>query len=136
MVIFFTATLAISVVGLLALISLKRFEMNTGRVVLGRARPMVGEFMHRLVFFVERVLPALIVRLLLRAAAALRRGVHAAVAWGIIVLERLLESTLRGIRRTTSMPEGKRAVRSDFLREVAEHKKKLQELGDRAIYEE
>ncbi len=135
MVIFFTALLAASIVGLVALIGLKRWEMQTGGVVLGSIRPKVGHFFHTCVVFVERTLPALARAALVRAALAARRGARAAVAWGVIVTERVLESTLARLRHKTDLPPGPRR-QSDFLREVAEHKKKIQEMEDRAIYED
>jgi hypothetical protein len=136
MVVLFSTTLAISIVGLITLISLKRWEMSGGRVVGAAMRPAVGEFFHRCVVFVERVLPALALHLLMRGWAALRAFARAVVAWGVLVVERVLESTLHGIRRKTSVPHARQAKSSDFLREVAEHKKKLLEVEDRAIYED
>ncbi len=136
MVTFFMATLAISIIGLITLISLKHWELTSGKVVLGSIRPTVGEFLHQVVYFFEYSLPLLIKSLILRAVAALRRGIHAAVAWAVFFTERVLESTLVRLRRKTDLPLVRRTQSSDFLREVAEHKKKLQEIEDRAIYED
>ncbi|MCC7500463.1 hypothetical protein IT396_01515 [Candidatus Nomurabacteria bacterium] len=133
---FFMATLAVSIVGLITLISLKHWELTSGKVVLGSIRPTVGEFLHRLVYFFEYSLPLLIKAFIVRAIAALRRGMHAAVAWAVFFTERVLESTLVRLRRKTDLPLVRRTQSSHFLREVAEHKKKLQEIEDRAIYED
>lgn len=133
---FFTATLIFSIIGLTALISLKRWELTTGKVVWGGVRPKVGEFLHRCVLFFERVLPALIVTLLARAGVKMRAWAHAATAWGVLVVERGLESTLHGIRRKTSAP-AQHTQSSEFFREVAEHKRKLQESAEPgAIFED
>lgn len=136
MVLFFTTTLLVSILGLVALILLKRWEMSSGRVVLGSMRPSLGAFLHRVVVFFERVLPALATSAALRLFAALRALLHRAAAWGVLIIERILERVLVGLRRKTSVPHAERERSSDFLREVAEHKKKLQEFEDRAIYED
>lgn len=136
MAVFFMATLALSIVGLIVLISLKQWELSTGKLVLGSIRPTLGAYLHAAVYFFEHTLPQRIHALILRAVAALRRGVHAAVAWAVLVTERVLESTLVRLRRKTELPIARRAGVTGFLREVAEHKKKLQEIEDRAIYED
>ena len=136
MVTFFTATLVISMVGLVLLIGVKRWEMTTGRVVWASVRPAVGEALHRVVLFFERVLPGLLRAGVTRAIAGVRAFAHRAAAWGVLILERVLESVLHGLRRKTSVRHVRREQSSDFLREVAEHKKKIQELEDRAIYED
>ena len=43
MAIFFTATLGFSIVGLVALFALKRWEIETGRVILPAARPSLSK---------------------------------------------------------------------------------------------
>lgn len=136
MVVFFTSTLVLSMVGLISLVALKRSEMAGGRVLGGSARPAVGHFFHQCVVFVEQVLPAAVRALALRLYARARAAAHAAAAWAVLVVERVLESVLHGIRRKTSVPHVKATKSSDFLREVAEHKKKLLEVEDRAIYED
>lgn len=136
MIAFFSTTLALSVVGLITLIGLKRWEMQSGRVVAPALRPKLGEALHRVVVFVEHTVPAMVRAALLRAWVAARRGAHAGAAWAVLITERVLESTLHGIRRKTSVPQARNPKSSDFLREVAEHKKKLLEIEDRAIYED
>ncbi len=133
---FFMATLAISIFGLITLISLKHWELTSGKVVLGSIRPTVGEFLHQVVYFFEHSLPLLVKALILRAIVAVRRSIHAAIAWAAIFTERVLESILVRLRRKTDLPLVRRTQSSDFLREVAAHKKKLQEIEDRAIYED
>lgn len=117
---------------MISLLVLKRYELNSGRVFLGSARPAVGNFFHHTLSWFEYVLPGLMrvgARTLYLTA---RRVLH---AWGarlVVRLEQWLERALKSVRRTTAVPrQGKQS--SAFLRQVAEHKKKLQEdLPDRS----
>ena len=63
---------------------------------------------------------------------------HRGVAWTVLFAENMLEKTLRTLRHTTGQ-RGDGKV-SEFLREVAEHKKLLQDNSSdkkpNAIYEE
>lgn len=136
MAVFFMATLVLSIVGLLLLISLKQWELSSGKLVLGGIRPTLGAYLHAAVYFFEHTLPQRIHALILAASAAARRGIHATVAWAVLVAERVLESSLVRLRRKTELPLVRRSGATGFLREVAEHKKKLQEIEDRAIYED
>lgn len=134
MALFFSVTLAISIVGILTLIVLKRREVNTGKIILRDARPAIGEFFHRILSFFESVAPRALQRLLARGYWALRRLAQRALAWGLLLIERLLEKSLemlRGPQRTSNTKEA-----TGFLREVTEHKKMLQKEGEQAIYEE
>ena len=110
----------------MSLLVLKRYELNSGRVLLGRARPAVGNFFHRGLSWFEYVLPGLVrvgVRSLYNTC---RRVLHVWAARLVVVLESLLERALSRVRHTTAQPKRGRET-SVFLREVAEHKKKLQE---------
>lgn len=131
-VIFFTVTLVVSIVGMISLLMLKRYELNSGRVILGSARPAVGNFFHRGLSWFEYVLPGLIRVGAKRLYVVARRILH---VWGarlVITLEGWLERTLSRVRHTTASPKRGQET-SAFLRQVAEHKKKLQkELPDRA----
>lgn len=132
MVTFFTVTLAVSIVGMISLLMLKRYELNSGRVFLGSARPAVGNFFHRWLSWFEYVLPGL-VRVGARTLYnTVRRVLHVWGARVVVKLEQGLEQALKRVRRTTVVPKRTRET-SAFLREVAEHKKKLQEdLPDRS----
>lgn len=129
---FFTITLAVSIVGMISLLVLKRYELNSGRVILGSARPAVGDFFHRGLSWFEYVLPGLIRVGVKSLYATVRRVLH---VWGarlVITLEGWLERALHRVRHTTTSPKRGEET-SAFLRQVAEHKKKLQrELPDRA----
>lgn len=110
---------------MITLLSLKRYELRTHRVFFAPARPGLGTFFAGALVWLERVLPALIAREVRRGYAWARAQLRAAIAWGIIATERALERTLYVVRRKTSVPRHGEA--SPFLREVAEHKKKLLE---------
>lgn len=138
MVTFLTALLCVSIAGLLGLVVLKRWELTTGRILFSEVRPAVGHLLGRGLHFVERRAPALLRQWGVALYRALRRLVHVGVAWLVVHTERLLERTLHTLRQGTDAPRTDTEA-SAFLREVAEHKKSLQE-GDSgkrgAIYEE
>jgi hypothetical protein len=133
MVTFLTIMLGVSILGMASLLWLKRYELNSGRVFLGRARPAVGEFFHQKLQWLEYVLPGLIRSGLQDLYRAFQRLVHVVAAWVALRLEHGLERALKGLRRATALPKRRGEKTSAFLREVAEHKKKLQnELPDRS----
>ncbi len=129
MTLFFTITLGISVVGLLGLLGVKRWEMTTGRVMLSHIRPRLGDLLHRTLAWAEHVAPALVAHYASVAYRAARTWLHRLTAWSVLMLERVLEQTLRFLRHKTDAPTSGGEA-SIFLREVAEHKKKLQESAD------
>lgn len=112
---------------MISLLVLKRYELSSGRVLLGRARPAVGNFFHLGLSWLEYVLPGLIRVGLRRLYGAARRLVHVWVAWLVVKVEQGLEHALRRVRHTTAAAPAAGHETSAFLREVAEHKKKLQE---------
>lgn len=131
MVTFFTVTLLISIAGMVSLLALKRYELNSGRIILGRARPAVGNFFHRGLSWLEYVLPGLLRAGARRLYITMRRVLHVWAARLAVRLEQGLEYALGRVRRTTAPPRASKQS-SAFLREVVEHKKKLQDAPDRA----
>jgi len=109
---------------MIAILALKRYELRTNRVLFAQARPGLGGFFSGALVWVEQVLPALAAQLLRRAYVRARAAARAALAHGAIIADRLLERALHALRRGTLEPRGEA---SPFLREVAEHKKKLLE---------
>jgi hypothetical protein len=103
---------------------LKRYEIRTGRVFFVQVRPSAGAFFRGALGWVEHVLPALVAREIRRGYVWARIKLRAGVAWIIIVAEGLLERGLHLLRHKTNVPYGEA---SPFLREVAEHKRKLLE---------
>ena len=137
MVTFFSTTLVIAILGLTGLIAAKRRESTTGRVFFSGVRPVAGHLLGKGLHFVERRAPALVRLGFSTLIAAAKTGIRFSVAWVVLRAERLLEKTLHTLRHTTATRGEGEA--SPFLREVAEHKKSLQEGTDRkqnAIYEE
>lgn len=128
--------LCVSIVGLVGLIALKRWEMTNGRVVMSSVRPKVGKALGEALQFAESGMPLLVRSGLRRSYAIARSLTHRLIAWTVLHTERWLERTLRGIRGATQV-RGDGEV-SDFLREVAEHKRSLlkKSVKSRAIYEE
>ena len=124
MVLFFTTTLLISIVGLSLLLSLKHWELRTGAVLGRRMRAPVGNFFHTTLLWLERILPTLIRVFLRRAFRATVAFVHRSSAWAVLWTEWTLEHVLHLLRKTTSVRHGVGEA-SVFLREVAEHKRKL-----------
>jgi len=120
----FSITLGTSIVGMSLLLILKHMELKTGRVLLGSARPAIGRFFHAGLVWLEHILPALLRQALFSAGRTLRAWVRETIARGIVFFERALEFVLLTVREKTRAPKGTGEV-SSFLREVADHKKKL-----------
>ena len=124
MILFLTATLLISIAGMSALLTLKYFETTTGRVVLGAARPGVGAFFHRTLVWIEQDFPARLSLIVSRGVVFGKKFLHYGIARSILAAERALEWVL-GLLRYTTAPTAGMGEASAFLREVAEHKRKL-----------
>ncbi len=123
--------LTTSIVGLGVLIGAKEWELETGHIIFAGSRPAVARTSRRVIFWTRRVLPTLARYWTLRLWKVVLGFLHVWIAKGILAAERLLERTLGFIRRTTSRPIVAPGQASAFLREVAEHKKKL--LKDKKI---
>ncbi len=138
MVIFLTALLCVSIAGLIGLIAVKRWEIESGRLVMSGMRPKAGAVLGESLRFVEQGLPHAVRRTARRAYKLSRLLFHRTVAWTVLQVERVLERTLHTLRHHTAEERGDGEV-SAFLREVAEHKKSLlEQSGEKrsAIYEE
>ena len=137
MALFFTITLVLSSLGLVSLLVLKSYEMRTGRLFMGGLRPGLQRSLHGSVLFIEYILPGLARRGFGGVWAAARTVLKNAVARAILFFEGALERMLAFMRDLMQPPRGGGEA-SAFLREVAEHKKKLLEkpAGKRAIFDE
>ncbi len=124
MALVFTAALVVSIVGMLMLLVMKRYELNTGRIFMAASRPAIGGFFHHKLVWIEYVLPGLIRVGIKRTYVFVRRVLRVWTIRIAIKLETALEKALSRVRHTT-LP-ARRGQSSAFLREVAEHKKKLQ----------
>ncbi len=124
MVTIFTTTLGISIFGMLALLLLKRYELKTGHVLFAGLRPRVNRVFKISLFYVERVLPALVLFLAERSVRSVVTVFHRLTAQGIVFVEYWLERVLETLRMTTHIPHSEIPA-SAFLREVAEHKKTI-----------
>ena len=134
---FFTITLCLSSLGLILLLSIKRYEMQTGHVIFQRVRPSLNRMLHNIVLFIQHILP-LIAR---RGVASAFRYLRALLSSSLARLTLYTEVTLRRMLTTmqeTMQPRRGGGSASTFLQEVAEHKSRL--LKDpaekRAIFEE
>ena len=125
MVLFFIALLGISIVGMSAVLYLKRYELTTGKVFLAGARPRTHSFFHTLFVLVERVLPALLREQGAKAADWSVSFAHYATAKGVLFVEHSLEQVLHTVRQKTAPERVISGEVSPFLREVADHKKQL-----------
>jgi len=124
MTVFFSFTLGISIVGLVTLLALKRYETTTNRVVLGSVRPVLGRFFHLALLFVERGVPGAARTLIVRVVHAARTYAQQALAHAMLFFEHNLERALHLMRQKSQAPQGE-GVASQFLQEVAAHKQKL-----------
>lgn len=124
MELFFVATLALSIVGLVGLFWVKQWELRTGRMILAGMRPAVGAFAHAAVLWFERALPGLVASSGTRAAKRAEAWLHRGAAHMLLATEQGLEHVLRRLRGVTEQPRTNREA-SEFLREVAAHKRTL-----------
>ncbi len=124
MVLFFISTLCVSLLGLSGLLYAKHWELTTGKVLFADHRPRLADFFHTILFWVERVLPTLAHDYALLVWQVTLRSAHATVAYLVLKVEHLLERILHTLRHTTEVDRGVGQA-SDFLQQVAEHKKKL-----------
>lgn len=142
MVTFFTVTLAISIVGLITLITIKQWELSTGHVLMAEVRPAIGAFLSAGLHWVERIAPSVLKSWARQAWVIIRAIVHRLAALGVLWAERILERTLKVLRHKTALPRSRDAAASTspFLVEVAKHKRFLLRQApkkeDRMIHEE
>ena len=137
MVVFLITLLCVSLVGLSSVLYAKHWEEMNGKLMLSKVRPKAGEVLGTSLNFVEKRAPAILREAALRAYAVSRVLLHRGIAWAVIHIEYVLEKTLHTLRHTTQQRGNGEA--SAFLREVAEHKKLLQNGSSakkNAIYEE
>ncbi len=137
MVIFLIVLMSISIIGIVGLIALRRWEVATGQVFFASVRPAAGRVLGAGLHFAERRAPALAQGLAWSLYRVVRRVFQFAVAWIMLQVERLLERSLHSLRHTTVVGGDGKA--SAFLREVAEHKRSLMRQSSEkknAIYEE
>jgi hypothetical protein len=94
-------------------------------MLLAGARPHVSATSHRVLAWVERVLPHLV------AQPSAHRGAHelaclctSGAAYSLVWAERTLERVLHKLRGVTEQPRSSKEA-SAFLREIAEHKRQL-----------
>lgn len=128
MVLVLTSTLLFSIFGLVVLFGVKYWEDKTGRFVGARVRPKVSNFFHTGLVWVEHIFPVLVRTHGRTAIAHSASALYKGVAYIVLHTEHYLEHFLHALRHTTDA----RAVQpkgfgepSVFLREVAEHKRKL-----------
>ncbi len=119
--------LIVSIAGMLALISAKRYELVTGNLIFASARPRLAKFSNRMVFLFGTAVPLYIRWQLGRLYRVATSWVHRVTARVVVKVEHWLENILKNVREKTA-PNRQPGEASAFLREVAEHKKKLTEV--------
>ena len=124
MTLFFFTTLCLSALGLVLVLGVKRYEMNTGHVIFMRARPRLARAMHGVMVFIEHVLPFIARRSAAQALRLARAGVSNMLARLTLYIETGLHRLLSAVQQGMQPKRGGGAA-SAFLQEVAEHKKKL-----------
>lgn len=135
MVFYLTILLVVSIVGMLALLVVKNYELSTGNLIFAGARPKLSKFSSRLVFLFGTAIPLYLRWQTSRAYRACVAWVHRTTAHGVLKVEQWLESVLEGVREKTA-PERAPGEASAFLREVGEYKKKLTNSAENRIDQE
>lgn len=124
MVLFFEIMLAISILGITALLVLKRYELRTGRKVFRGLRPFLDRFFHRTLVWIEYIIPDFIEVGGRRVAYAFGRFVRRITIRTMRRAEHLLETLLSRVREQTQPPQSTKGA-SAFLQEVADHKRSV-----------
>jgi hypothetical protein len=124
MVLFFTTTLGISIVGMVLLVAIKQYELTTGRVIFQSMRPRIHRLFNNSILFVEGILPSLVRVGIESIVLFVVRTTQRFIAQTIVFVEFWLQRTLDFLHMTTHAPQSTTPV-SAFLREVAEHKKTI-----------
>ena|SRR3989344_463415 len=125
MAVFLTIVLLLSCVAMAGLLYAKHWELTTGRILFEDKRPQMADFSHRMLVMFETHLPALLQDYRRRALVWLRGSARAGLAHALLAIEQWLERTLHTLRHKITPPSGATGQASAFLREVAEHKKRL-----------
>ena len=125
MVLFFTLGLILSILGMVGLLGFKRYELTSGQVLFASARPALGAFFRQALWWIEKVLPALVRVYTIRAVRYCKVSLQRTLARSILWLEHTLERMLHTVREQTTTAVRSPGEASAFLREVAEHKRTL-----------
>ena len=120
----FVGMLGVSVVGMGTVLALKRYELASGAVFFSAIRPRASDFFARLSAWLTKHLPAAAQHAARRGLERAQASVHRNIAKAIIATEFGLEKALRTVKDKTAAGRIPGEA-SPFLREVAEHKKKL-----------
>jgi|GEM_PF-1030544 len=125
MVLFLTTVLVVSCAAMAGLLFAKHWELTTGRILLAEKRPQIGDFFHQILRAIETHLPALAHDYYRRSLTWLRGSARTGLAHTLLAVEQWLEKTLHTLRYRITPPSSSTGQASAFLREVAEHKKRL-----------
>lgn len=126
MLFFLTSILIFSSLAMMLLLYVKHLEMRSGRLLFAKIRPHVSAASVRLTATVEQHIPVVLERALRYALHWIRVRVRDIVARILLTVEHSLEAMLDGIKHSLTPPHGASGQASSaFLREVAEHKRKL-----------
>lgn len=136
MALFFFTTLSISILGLILLLGLKRYEMVKRRMFFARSRPSISRVVHAGEFIAQYFLPYLVRRGFLVLWRRVRTGVLRGFARLTLWVEHTLHRMLGTLQHMMEPSRGRGQV-SAFLQEVADHKQKLlrKPAEKRAIFE-
>ena len=137
MVLFLLITLCVSLLGIILILSIKRYEMRTGRVFFARTRPAITAPLHTSSLVIEHLLPRFAQRSVDRGIVTIRAVLGRMLAKGTFMIETMLRKMLSAIHRVVE-PRERGGPASAFLQEVAAHKRKLLRRAPdkRAIFEE
>ncbi len=124
MVSFFIILLLTSIVGMSLLVGVKYYELSTGRLMLGRARPGLSKFAARMVFLFGTAVPLYVAWQVERLYKVLSGWLQSHIVRFAVQFEHWLERVLHRVRQKTADTRAPGEA-SAFLREVGEYKKKL-----------
>jgi hypothetical protein len=126
MLLFLTLILVLSSLAMAALLYVKHWELTTGRLMFAPIRPYVSRIAARVLAVFEHHVPNASARAVRYSVRWTRTRFRDALARMLLTVEHSLEVMLDNLKHGLTSPRGMGGQASSaFLREVAEHKRKL-----------
>jgi hypothetical protein len=119
---------------MLLMLTAKRYELATGKLLFGSRRSRINRFGARAIFILGTALPHFVRYEVLRAYRGLWSLVHRVLFHTAKRSEHFFDKVLRNVQEKTG--ERAEGEASPFLREVGEYKKQLSDSGVRRIDQE
>jgi hypothetical protein len=125
MLLFLTVVLICSSIAMMLLLYAKHWELTRNRLILASVRPLLSSASSHAIQTVEQRVPLAVRQLGMRIVIWIRLRARDIAARMLIAVEHALEAALVRLKHAFSPAISSEGASSAFLREVAEHKRKL-----------